>query len=163
METFSCRLITIGRSHHQNKGKGIGKAIPLQAWTGPEGCRGLRFPGFKTIGTPTAFTAQEIFLVRFCIRGWVNPRTIVWPDGLCQWKIPITPSGIETATFRIVATAHPRRINHTPNPMYCASLSEHTSSYQPKADLCLFRNGPTISRISYNQMKGPTENIIDVV
>ena len=28
-----------------------GKAIPLQAWTGPEGSRSLRFPDFKTIGT----------------------------------------------------------------------------------------------------------------
>jgi len=27
-----------------------GKAIPLEAWTGPEGCRRLRLPGFKTIG-----------------------------------------------------------------------------------------------------------------
>jgi hypothetical protein len=27
-----------------------GKAIPLQAWTGPEGSRGLRPPDFKTIG-----------------------------------------------------------------------------------------------------------------
>jgi len=24
-----------------------GKAIPIQAWTGPEGSRRLRFPGFK--------------------------------------------------------------------------------------------------------------------
>jgi len=28
-----------------------GKAIPLQAWTGPEGSRRLRLPGFETIGT----------------------------------------------------------------------------------------------------------------
>jgi len=28
-----------------------GKAIPLQAWTGPEGFRMLRLPDFKTIGT----------------------------------------------------------------------------------------------------------------
>jgi len=28
-----------------------GKAIPLQAWTGPEGPRRLRLPDFKTIGT----------------------------------------------------------------------------------------------------------------
>jgi hypothetical protein len=33
------------------KGKGKGKATPLQAWRGPEGSRGLRFPDFKTIGT----------------------------------------------------------------------------------------------------------------
>jgi len=28
-----------------------GKAIPLQAWTDPEGSRRLRLPDFKTIGT----------------------------------------------------------------------------------------------------------------
>jgi len=33
------------------KGKDKGKAIPLQAWTGPEGPRRLRLPDFKTIGT----------------------------------------------------------------------------------------------------------------
>jgi len=27
------------------------KAIPLQAWTDPEGSRRLRLPDFKTIGT----------------------------------------------------------------------------------------------------------------
>ena len=30
---------------------GKDKAIPLQAWTGPEGSRSLRLPDFKTIGT----------------------------------------------------------------------------------------------------------------
>jgi len=33
------------------KGKGKGKAIPLQAWTCPEGPRRVRLPDFKTIGT----------------------------------------------------------------------------------------------------------------
>jgi hypothetical protein len=28
-----------------------GKAIPLQAWTGPDGSMRLRLPDFKTIGT----------------------------------------------------------------------------------------------------------------
>jgi hypothetical protein len=36
----------------QNDGMtGKGKAIPLQAWRGPEGSRRLRIPDFKTIGT----------------------------------------------------------------------------------------------------------------
>jgi hypothetical protein len=43
------RIIQNTQMH--NVGKAKGKAIPLQAWTGPEGSRRVRPQDFKTVGT----------------------------------------------------------------------------------------------------------------
>ena len=67
-----------------------GKAVPLQAWTGPEGSRKSRFPDFVTtaqdVGRLSALRTgrlypQEILLVLISVRGWVDPSAIVRSEG----------------------------------------------------------------------------------
>jgi len=63
-----------------------GKAVPLQASSGPEGSRNLRFPDYMTtaqdggkVVSPKHLPPlpQEMLLVHISFRGQVDPRAIV--------------------------------------------------------------------------------------
>jgi len=53
-------------------------------------CAGCRYP-----------LGDTLILISF--RWWVNLRATLWLEGLSQRKIPMIPSGIEPATFWLVA------------------------------------------------------------
>ena len=87
-----------------------GKALPVQAQIGLPRLQELKLPGFsynrhmkvKTSAVRTGrLFRQGRFMVLISVRGWADHRDIVQPKALGQWKISKTPSGIETATFRL--------------------------------------------------------------
>ena len=86
-----------------SKGK-AGQALTVSGGWGSQisSNRHMKVVRFSALCTGRLYPA-EIFPVLISVRGWVNRTDTVRPERLCQWKIPMTPMGIEPATFRLVA------------------------------------------------------------
>jgi hypothetical protein len=85
---------------------------------------------------------QQIFLILNYVRDWVDPMAIVRLEGLCQWKIPMTPMGIEPATF------------HTNNGL---KVFEQTTVPVSLCPASPGPHGPTWNRVQELSSHGPRE------
>jgi hypothetical protein len=92
----------------------VSKAIHETGRGGPTGLWDVEVPTFSRQSAqrwwsgcqpyaPASPLPSGRFQVLVSVRGWVEPRAIMWLEVLSQLKNPMTSPGIELATFRLVS------------------------------------------------------------
>jgi hypothetical protein len=87
-------------------------------------------------------------MVLISVRDCVDPAAVVRSEGLVQWKFPTNPSGIETATFRLVAQYF-KQLRH-PVPLHLNAVSRNCSCLVHPLSSCQQSSCRNTNRSSYN-------------
>jgi hypothetical protein len=102
-----------------------GKAIPLQAWTGPEGSRRLRLPGFESVSGKVGSPTHQLPLPPRNIPGTYSCSRLSRPHGhsaagrIMSLKTSSDTIGNGTCDLRAgSAVPKPTAPPHTPKNLY---------------------------------------------
>ena len=94
-----CTVICLFLAYVSNPITGLERAWVFQEVDSSrfKGNRHMKVVRLSALHTGRLYPQENIPCTHF------NPRAVVRPEGLCQWKIPMIQSGIEHSTFRLVA------------------------------------------------------------
>jgi hypothetical protein len=111
-------------------------AIPVQAWKVLRVSRWLGLPDLKTISpwrwtgcrpyVPAAFTPRRY---SWYFASWVYWRAKMCLKELCQWKLPMAPSGIEPVTFQLVAQCLNQLCHPVPRQTHITQFTYASTQY----------------------------------